>query len=176
MEEGVVEKTGIAKAKAGMVRPSRRHIGRARYRHDAIIEALIRNPAITHGELAKQCGYSRMWIGQILASPAFKERMEKRQDRLIDPTLKSALADRISALTLRSIDILQEKLNKPSSEISDLLAVRVLEVSTRGVTRDTAPVVQVNVQNHLEVLGENLTQLLRRRKVEAEPLPLLPAP
>lgn len=148
--------------------PKRQAIQKVRYTHDAMIDLIIANPAISQNELALHFGYSPSWISQIIAADAFQSRLAERTKDLVDPMIRVSVEERFKSLVLRSLEILAEKLSKPSHQIPDQLALRTLEVSARAVgygAKDTT-VVQNTVEVHLDKLGENLVTLLRKKKAE----------
>lgn len=148
-------------------------IGKVRYTHDAMVDLIITNPAISQNELARHFGYTAGWVSQIIASDAFQTRLAERAGQLIDPMIQTSVKQRFDALVLRSMELLQEKLNKQAHEVPDNLVLRTLEVASRAAGYGAKVEVnktELNVEVHLEHLGNNLTQLLRRRKNE-EALP-----
>lgn len=149
---------------------TRRGIAEVKYTHDAMIDLIIANPAISQNALAQHFGYSATWVSNIIASDSFQSRLAERTKELVDPVIVQTVEHRFKALILRSMEILQEKLNRPSDEIPDQLALRTLELSTRaagyGARNDQPPGPAVNINVHLESLGDNLTKLLRRKKAE----------
>jgi len=80
------------------------------------------------------------------------------------------MEERFRALVLRSLEIVREKLDRPAAQIPDQLVMRSLELSSRalgyGARLDQAAV-QVSVENHLEILSDNLVMLLQRKIAEA---------
>jgi hypothetical protein len=151
-----------------------RGIQKVSYTHDALIDLIIANPCLTQNSLAAHFGYTPGWISQVIASDAFQMRLAERKDELIDPTIRASVEENFKALVVRSMDILREKLNKPADAIPDNLALRTLELASRaagygGKTDQQPSAAPVNISVHLETLGENLTQLLRRHKSEALP-------
>lgn len=145
-----------------------RGVAKVRYTHDAMIDAIISQPTISQNELAHVFGYTPGWVSQIIASDAFQSRLAERTSELVDPTIRATVEDRFKALVLRSLDILRDKLDRPSSSIPDNLAIRSLELGTRALgygAKDLAPAVpQVSMHLHLEALGDGLTTLLRRKR------------
>jgi hypothetical protein len=149
--------------------PPRKGVQKIRYTHDAMIDLIIANPAISQNELALHFGYSPSWISQIIACDAFQNRLAERTKELVDPTIRLSVDERFKGLVLRSMEILAEKLSKPSHQIPDQLALRTLEVASRAVgygAKDTTVKVAVSVDNHLDELGQNLVTLLRKKKAE----------
>lgn len=140
------------------------------YTHDALIDLMIAHPEYTQNQLAATFGYSASWISNIFASDAFKARAAERRKEIVDPALMAEVESRFEGLVRRSLAILEEKLNAPAAAVSDQLALRTLEIAAKakGYGARETPVVVNNVTNHLEVLGSNLTNLLRRKRAEAE--------
>lgn len=146
-----------------------RGITKVSYTHDAMIDLIIANPAVSQNSLAAHFNYSPGWVSQIIASDAFQAKLAERTKDLVDPTIRATVEDRFKALVLRSLDILRQKLDKPADQIPDQLALRALELSSRAAgygARSEQPPVQVNMEVHLENLSGNLVQLLQRRRAE----------
>lgn len=146
-------------------------LAKVSYTHEAMIDLLLAQPAMSQGDLAAHFGYSASWICQILASDAFQARYAERSRDLVDPILRATVEERFKGLVLRSLEILQEKLNKPSHQVPDQLALRTFELSSRaagyGSREQTPPVAPIEMHLHLEQLGGGLTDLLRRKRAEA---------
>lgn len=153
----------------GLAKPVIAKIG---YSHDAMIDLLIANPAISQNDLAAHFGYTASWVSQIMSSDAFQMRMAERREQIIDPVLRLTIKENFDALVLRSLDILRQKLNAPAAEVPDNLVLRTLDIGGRlagyGV-KDTPPpqVNQTDIHVHLEQLGGGLVSLLQRKKIEA---------
>lgn len=141
------------------------------YTHEALIDLIISNPRLTQNQLAEHFGYTASWISQIISSDAFQSRLAERKDELIDPVLRASVEQQFQGIIRRSIAILEEKLNRPTEQIPDNLALRAFDISTRAAgygARTEQPKVQVNVNNHLEGLAQNFVTLLRRERAKAE--------
>jgi hypothetical protein len=152
---------------------ARKGVEKISYTHDGMIDHILANPAISQGELAHIYGYSTSWVCQIMASDAFQARMYERREEIVDPAVRLTMKERFDALVLRSMEILQEKLNRPSDKVSDQLVLQTLGLSSKaagyGARLETPPQAPVNVHLHLEAMADNLTALLRRKKAEALP-------
>lgn len=154
--------------------PAPKGIAKLRYTHDAMVDLIIANPAISQNDLAARFGYSASWVSQVIASDAFQTRLAERSEELVDPTIRATVKDRFEALVLRSLDILRQKLDRPTADIPDQLALRTLDIASRAAgygAKVEATKVEVNVHQNLEVLGENLVRLLHRKKVEVIDVP-----
>jgi transcriptional regulator with XRE-family HTH domain len=151
-------------------KPQYQPIQRINYSHDGMINLILANRGISQNALAKHFGYSASWVSQVMSSDAFQARLLERATELEDPTLVASIEDGLKGMLTRSKEILMEKLSKPSAEVPDNLALRTLELATRALgygARDPVVNVQVNMETHLEKLGENLVGLLSRKKAEA---------
>lgn len=148
-----------------------RGVQKTSYTHEALIDLIIANPRLTQNQLAEHFGYTASWISQIISSDSFQSRLAERKDELVDPVLRATVEQQFQGIIRRSLAILEEKLNRPSEQIPDNLALRAFDLSTRAAgygARTDTPRVQVNVLNHLEGLSENLVALLHRKRREAD--------
>lgn len=148
-------------------------IQKVAYNHQAMIDLILANPAISQNEIARHFGLTPAWVSQVMVSDAFQTAFAKRREEMIDPVLQRTVEDNFKALVSRSLDVLLQKLNRPAIAISDNLALRAAEIGARAAgygAKETAlpggTPVEVNI--HLEQLGGGLVQLLQRKKREAE--------
>lgn len=146
-------------------------IAKVNYTHEDMISTLIANPLISQNDLAARYGYSPAWVSRIMTSDAFQARLHEESARHLDPVIRASVQERFKALVSRSLEILEEKLNKPSEAISDQFALRTFELGSRaagyGARIESTPTTPVSVHVHLEQMADNLTGLLRRKKTEA---------
>lgn len=152
--------------------PKEQAIAKVSYTHDGMIDLLLANPAMSQQDLAAYFGYTPPWICRILASDAFRARYSERAKELIDPTLLASIEERFKGLVLRSIEILEEKLAKPSDEVPDQLALQSLNVAAKAAgfgikNPQPAPAAPGDIHIHLEQMGGGLVNLLRKKKAEA---------
>jgi hypothetical protein len=134
-----------------------------------MIDAVLANPSVSQNELAAHFGYTPGWVSRVMVSDAFQARFAERSKELVDPALLEAIDMRFKALVTRSLEILEEKLNKPTVSIPDNLALRALELGSRALgygARPVAPAVTINVEAHLEQLSSNLNRLFRSKRQE----------
>lgn len=138
-------------------------------RHEAMINYMITHPGYCHGDLSEEFGYSRSHVSIILRSEVFRARVLERTQELVDPVLRANVQEQLRVLLDRSVDILMQKLDKPSDEVPDQLVLRTLELSTRalGLGNKDEVSVRVDVHHHLEDLGNRLVGLLQRKKLES---------
>jgi hypothetical protein len=100
------------------------------YTHDAMIDLIMQDPTVTTSELAQVFGYSPAWVSRILASDSFQSRLAQRKSALIDPIVARSLNDRLRAVAVRSMDVIEERL---AAEPSAQYAIDALELATKGL-------------------------------------------
>lgn len=164
---------GLGPAVSGTLSPPQatpQAIQKVSYSHAAMIDMILAQPGISQNALAARFGYTPSWISQVIASDAFQAALAARAKEIIDPVLLLTVNERFDALVRRSQEVLMEKLSKPADVVPDQLAVQVLATSARargyGARPETPPQAPVDVNIHLNVLGDRLVGLLRRKKTE----------
>ena len=152
-------------------------IQKVRYSHDAMIDLIIQKPWITQNELAAEFGYTAGWISQVIAADAFQARLAERKEEIVDPAIKATVEERFKALVIRSLQILQEKLDRPSNQIPDNLAIKTMEMGAKalgyGASVHLIPPAPPPATDRLNALGERLVGLLhssRERDINGESL------
>lgn len=105
-------------------------IQKVRYTHDAMIDLVVSNPAVSQNEIAAHFGFTPGWVSQVFNSDAFKNRLAERKEELIDPVLKASIEEKLNALADTSIKVLLEKLHQ-TQNIN--VAIRALDVTTRAL-------------------------------------------
>lgn len=117
-------------------------IATVRYTHDAIIDEILMNPAISQGEISRLFGYTQAWVSIIVNSDAFKERLAERKGELIDPKITATLEARAETVSKLALDRLMEEIERPGpKKIMDLVSAAKLGLGDRMVKNP-------NVQNN----------------------------
>jgi hypothetical protein len=131
-----------------------------------MIDMIIAEPWIRQNDLATRFGMTPSWISTIMASDAFQAAFALRKDEVVDPTLKATIDEQFKGIIARSMEIIRDKLNGPSSSIPDQLVLRSLELASRAAGYGLRPeaAVQVNINNQIENRADDLVKLLRREK------------
>ena len=105
-------------------------VAKIRYTHDAMIDLIITEPAISQGEIARNFGFTEGWISQLINSDAFQARLAERKGELTDPLIIKSIEEKMKGVVSQSLDIVMRKLEATQS--ADL-ALKVLEVGTRSL-------------------------------------------
>lgn len=109
-------------------------VARVTYTHDAMIDMILANPAISQNELAKRFGYSVPWISRIRNSDAFLARFAERKGDIVDPMIQESIEVGLKAMANRSMDRILEKLEQPLGQSGVIeTATKALEISTRAL-------------------------------------------
>lgn len=114
-------------------------IQKVRWSHDACIDLIIANPAITQRELSAYFGYTESWMSIICNSDAFKERLASRKAELLDPKLRATISERLDGLAKMALDKLMTRVELNMISNKDLIEAAKLSAGTRS-----SPSTQVN--------------------------------
>ena len=137
------------------------------YSHEALVDQLIANPAATNADLGRIFGRSAIWVGLVKSSGMFREAYARRFSQVADPLLVATLEERLDMLTARSLEILNEKLARPSADVSDELALEAAKLGAKGLSiggfGTRPPAAQAPpAPNRIESLKERLLALNRQ--------------
>lgn len=129
-----------------------------RYSHLAMVDMLVQNPWMSQNELAAAFGRTPAWISTIVTSDAFKQRLEERRDEVVDPEIRLTLKERFEALTVRSLQKLQERLeHQPSDGL--LLKAADLGAKALGIGGNAPTPVLITSEERLASLANRLKAL-----------------
>jgi hypothetical protein len=108
-------------------------ITRLTYTHDAMVDLILQEPTVTHKELAEIFQYSAGWIQRVCASDAFQARLAERRAQLVDPHVARSLNERLRGVTIKAIDIIDERLS--TEEAGAGYALEALGIATGAMQR-----------------------------------------
>lgn len=145
--------------------PGRPQIARVRYTHEDCVDIILANPGISQNELAARYGYSAAWISVVINSDAFQARLAARRSELIDPVLMATLNERFRALTVRSVEVLQEKLCMPAASVPDQLALQAAALGAKALGLGTPQPPAAAGESDLTRLAERLRAFVKREPV-----------
>lgn len=127
-------------------------IQKVRYTHEDMIDFILANPGVAQVEIARRYGYTQGWVSRIISSDAFRAMYARRRDEVVDPVVLQEVEERFRALTLRSLDVVMEKLEANPTLDGGLKA---LEIASRAQGYGVAKGAQVQVnQNFVVALPE----------------------
>lgn len=139
-----------------------------RYSHQAMADMILENPAISQNEIAAAFGRTAGWISTIVTSDAFQCMLAARKAELIDPELVLSHRERFSALTTRSLQVLQEKLAKPVDQIPDNLVLRAVELGAKALSigGNAPPPAPPVATDYLPAIADRLSRLIGQRPTQ----------
>lgn len=115
------------------VRHHGQKVPKMRYSHKAMADLIIATPGISQNDLAAHFGYTPAWVSTVITSDAFQALLEQRREEMVDPELRLTLQERFQGLAAQSLRVLQEKLTRPTHEISDNLALKAAELGAKAL-------------------------------------------
>ena len=139
--------------------PSKPGLKKLSYTHEDCIDYIIANPGVSQNELAARYGYTPTWMSIATNSDVFQARLAARRAELIDPVLSASLNERFRALTVRSLEVLQEKLSKPVDAISDKFALEAAALGAKSLGLGVAAPAPPAAADHLASLAHRLLDL-----------------
>ena len=105
-------------------------IQRVKYTHDALIDMIIANPAVSQGQLATTFGYTQGWLSRVMNSDAFQARLAARKMEVVDPQLVLSIDEKLRALASKSLDVVLDKLSVTQNPDT---ALKALEVTSKAL-------------------------------------------
>ena len=151
----------IARLPSPRTPAARQTLQRVRYSHEAMADMLLANPWISQNEVAEHFGRTATWISIVINSDAFQAYYSARKAELIDPELVLTINERFKAVTVRSLQVLQEKLEKSADLIPDTRVLRAAELGAKalGVGGNAPPPAAPNPVEYLPAIAERLLRL-----------------
>ena len=125
-------------------------VAKVSYTHEDMIDFILANPQCQQTDIARRYGYTQSWVSRIISSDAFRAMYARRRDEVVDPTILHEVEERFRALTLRSLDVVMEKLEANPTLDGGLKA---LEIASRAQGYGVAKGAQVQInQNYVVAL------------------------
>lgn len=124
---------------------------KVRYKHEAMIDMIVANPALKQGEIAAAFGMSQGWVSQIFSSDSFQAKLATRKKELVEATVLNSVEEGFTAIARRSTQVVLDKLEaNPSSDF----ALEALKASSKALGYGARPANggQTNVQNNVVVV------------------------
>ena len=119
-------------------------IARVKYTHDAMIDLVIANPAISQNDIAKHFGYSVPWVSRVMNSDAFLARLAQRKADIVDPSLVATVEEKLAAIASKSADIILDKLATTNSLDAAFKGLEIAGKLKGYGARNQGPVVNNN--------------------------------
>lgn len=146
----------------------------------AMVDLIIQNPSWGAKQLAEVFGKSVSWVSQVIAMQAFQDAIEPRRHEVMNIEFALTLDERFRALTIRSLTVLQEKLENGKA-LPDMTIIKTAELGIKALgmgqkqKEDDKP--QEPQQNSSEAVAEKIMAAMNKRRaasavdVEAKEVP-----
>lgn len=142
--------------------------GHPTYSHEAMVELMVAERSWNYRKLAKYWGRDASWFMQILASDSFQLALDPYRHLITDPTITATLDERFRALTLRSLDVLQDKLD--GKDVADYTVLKSAELGVKALGMgQVEPQVQQQAVGGVDALAERLVLALKKQQENVRP-------
>lgn len=148
---GVVSATSLANSLVPPLETGNNAVSlqRVRYTHDAMIDILLANPAVSQNELAETFGYTVSWVSTVLNSDSFQTRLSQRRTALVGSSLLMNFNERMRKLAFKSMGLLEKALDDSMEKNEPLVgpALEIVKVAAKGYGYGGGGVNTVNINN-----------------------------
>lgn len=164
--------TPAAPEKVVTLAPSTKPVGGAssslRYSPELFVDILINNPDYSPRQLGEIFGKPQSWVAQVLASANFQAALDPRRTELANPEYAMTLEERFRGLTIRSLTVLQEKL-EAGKAVPDFVVIKIAELGIKalgmGQKAIEKPVPDEAPKNSSEMVADRIMAAMAKRKV-----------
>jgi len=133
-----------------------------RYSPELMVDIILNNPDYSPKQLGEIFGRPQSWVAQVLASQSFQTAL--------NPEYAMTLEERFRGLTIRSLTVLQEKL-EAGKALPDMTVVKIAELGIKALgvgQKVEKPISPEDIpQNSSEKVAERIMAAMQKRK-EAE--------
>jgi len=127
---------GMAKAPGGseaIFKPDEARQAEMPYSHEALIGVAVANPGWGTVKLAQFFGQTPGWLSSVVASDEFQLQLDPVRKQVKQTFLTATLEERFRGLTLRSMEVLQERLDNPNVQDTTVLKAAELGIKALGL-------------------------------------------
>lgn len=142
-----------------------------RYSPELMVDIIINNPDYSTKDLGAVFGKSSGWVAQVLASQSFQAALDPRRTEVLNPEYSMTLEERFRGLTIRSLTILQEKMEMGKA-LPDMTALKIAELGIKAlgmgqkVAEKAAP--DEAPKNSSEMVADRIMAAMAKRKAAVQ--------
>lgn len=142
-----------------------------RYSPELFVDTLINNPDYSPKQLGEIFGKPQSWVAQVLASSNFQAALEPRRSELANPEYAMTLEERFRGLTIRSLTVLQEKM-EAGKAVPDFVVIKIAELGIKAlgmgqkVAEKAAP--DEAPKNSSEMVADRIMAAMAKRKAAVQ--------
>lgn len=137
-----------------------------RYSPSLMVDIIINNPDYSPKQLGEVFGRPQSWVSQVLASASFQAALDPHRHEVLNPEYAMTLEERFRALTIRSLSVLQEKLEAgkllPDSTVLGIatLGIKALGMGQKEIEKQPSE----SAKNSSEMVADRIMAAMQRRK------------
>ena len=128
---------GMAKGAGGpsdaIFNPDEKRQAEMPYSHESLIAIAIDNPSWGPIKLAQFFGQTPGWLASVVASDEFQLTLDPVRKQVKQTFLTATLEERFRGLTLRSMEVLQQRLDDPKVQDATVLKAAELGIKALGL-------------------------------------------
>jgi hypothetical protein len=136
------------------------------YSPDVMVDLIICNPSWDMKQLGQVFGQTPGWVSKVLSTKAFQDALEPRRTEVLNPEFAMTLQERFQALTIRSLSVMQEKL-EAGKALPDLTILKAAELGVKalgmGMKAPEEKPAEVP-KNSSETVAERIMAAMQKRK------------
>ena len=138
-----------------------------RYSPALFVDLIINNPDYSSKQLGEIFGKPQSWVAQVLASANFQSALDPRRTEVLNPEYAMTLEERFRGLTIRSLNILQEKM-EAGKVLPDMTVLKIAELGIKALgmgqkaAEKAAP--EEAPKNSSEMVADRIMAAMAKRK------------
>jgi hypothetical protein len=138
-----------------------------RYSPELMVDLIINNPDYSSKQLGEIFGKPQSWVAQVLASANFQSALDPRRAEVLNPEYAMTLEERFRGLTIRSLNILQEKM-ETGKALPDMTVLKIAELGIKALgmgqkaAEKAAP--EEAPKNSSEMVADRIMAAMAKRK------------
>lgn len=144
------------------------------YTPETLVQTLISEPGKPYAYYAAMFGYKEPWFYQILANEAFQACAQEHRDSIADPFIAATMPERLKALALQSLAVVQHKLSAPNVNDQTVLAAAALGVKGLGLGA-TSETPQPQALTGAEAVAERIMLAMAKSRAASQPIVDVPS-
>jgi len=138
-----------------------------RYSPALFVDLIINNPDYSSKQLGEIFGKPQSWVAQVLASANFQSALDPRRTEVLNPEYAMTLEERFRGLTIRSLNILQDKM-EAGKALPDMTVLKIAELGIKALgmgqkaAEKAAP--EEAPKNSSEMVADRIMAAMAKRK------------
>jgi hypothetical protein len=135
------------------------------YSAEAVVDLMLARPGLYLKEYAQIIGRSPVWLRTIMNTDSFRAQYHAKAGRVVDPLIQEEVKNRFDTMLKRSLEVLQEKMERPAQDIPDNLVLKAIELGAKAnsvggfSSAPPAPAPTLSAEERLAKLANGLTSI-----------------